>query len=218
MCLFLFRREDWAKQIQFQQSNTTASNTAMSLSTTTRLNGSASNTAHSSNTTTTTVPQPPFGALSELIDPNLRRKVAKDVNEAILRSQDRSLEARLYDLVRTRAWAEKLAREGRKIDLPDRMPLGLDGDDRDEESSRVANGQAAHNGHVGAVTNGTDSRPTGGDLLMAEAGRGNGDTSADADAAPSSGPGRQDSRSVQETGGSSSRAEGDAALAQFTNI
>ena len=214
MCLFLFKREDWAKQLQYQQSSMAAPGTATSSSTSTRLNGAASSNANS-NTPATPALQPPFGALSELIDPNLRQKVAKDVNEAILRSQDRSLEAKLYQLVRTRAWAEKLAREGKKIDLPEKMPLGLDGDDTEEDSNRVANGEASQNGHSGAVTNGTDSRLARGALLASEAGR---DTGAEADAASSSRPSRQDGRSGQESGGASSRAEGDAALAQFTNI
>ena len=83
--------------------------------------------------------QSDFGALAELVDPSLRRKVAKDVNEAILQSQDQRREANIRYLVRARAWAEQLARE-RKIEIPEHLPLGLDGE---ESTSRPSNG---HNG------------------------------------------------------------------------
>lgn len=81
-----------------------------------------------------------FGALAELVDPSLRRKVAKDVNEAILQSQDQRREANIRYLVRARAWAEQLARE-KKLDLPENMSLGLDGDERP-----TASGSNGHNG------------------------------------------------------------------------
>ena len=68
--------------------------------------------------------------LAELVDPQLRKVVANRVNEAILHSQGARREARIRKLVRLRAWSEKIAREGgrdgRKIDLPDRLDLGLD--------------------------------------------------------------------------------------------
>lgn len=96
-----------------------------------------------------------FGALAELVDPSLRRKVAKDVNEAILQSQGERREANIRYLVRARAWAEQLARE-KKIDLPDRLSLGLDGDDG--EAPRVGEG------------NGRDSNGHGADTDMAEDG------------------------------------------------
>lgn len=67
--------------------------------------------------------------LAELVDPQLRKVVANRVNEAILHSQGARREAQIRKLVRLRAWSEKMAREGangRKIDLPDRLELGLD--------------------------------------------------------------------------------------------
>jgi glucose-induced degradation protein 8 len=110
-----------------------------------------------------------FGALAELVDPSLRRKVAKDVNEAILQSQGEKREAHIRYLVRARAWAEQLARE-KKLDLPEKLSLGLDGD----EAEAAGNGERRQgrdsNGHAGA----------GGDTDMAEdgpeagAGRGTG--------------------------------------------
>ncbi|KIV93383.1 hypothetical protein, variant [Exophiala mesophila] len=94
----------------------------------------------SGSTTTASQVQSDFGALAELVDPSLRRKVAKDVNEAILQSQDQRREANIRYLVRARAWAEQLARE-KKLDLPETLVLGLDGDEPPS--------QASHNGHNG---------------------------------------------------------------------
>lgn len=89
-----------------------------------------------------------FGTLSELVDPSLRKRVAKDVNEALLESQGDRREANIRYLVRARAWAEQLARE-KKVDLPPRLNLGLDGD----ESSGDGNG---HNGDTEMAENGSD--------------------------------------------------------------
>ena len=63
--------------------------------------------------------------LATLLDPNLRKEVAKKVNEAILTSQGERTKSKLLELVRTRAWVEKKARDAKK-DLPDRIGLGLD--------------------------------------------------------------------------------------------
>ena len=83
--------------------------------------------------------------LAALLDPKLRKDVAKRVNEAILSSQGERTKSKLLELVRTRAWAEKKAREAKK-DLPDRIGLGLDpehsGLDRREDSVMQGNGEA----------------------------------------------------------------------------
>lgn len=63
--------------------------------------------------------------LAALLDPSLRKDVATRVNEALLQSQGDRTRAKLYDLVRTRAWSEQKAREAKK-DLPERIDLGLD--------------------------------------------------------------------------------------------
>lgn len=94
--------------------------------------------------------QSDFGALAELVDPSLRRKVAKDVNEAILQSQDQRREANIRYLVRARAWAEQLARE-KKIELPENLSLGLDGE---ESANRSRNG---HNGDTEMAENGSEA-------------------------------------------------------------
>jgi glucose-induced degradation protein 8 len=82
------------------------------------------------------------GPLSHLLEPGQRRKVAEEVNQAILLSQDSRQQARLFELVKTRYWAEKLARE-KKIDLPARLDMGLDGEKSAENGS---NGHANGNG------------------------------------------------------------------------
>lgn len=89
-----------------------------------------------------------FGTLSELVDPSLRKRVAKDVNEALLQVQGKRREANIRYLVRARAWAEQLARE-KKIDLPPRLNLGLDGD----EVPADGNG---HNGDTEMAENGNE--------------------------------------------------------------
>ena len=84
---------------------------------------------------------PPYAAL---LDPNLRKDVAKRVNEAILLSQGERTRAKLLELVKARAWAERKAREAKK-ELPDRIDLGLDPEhdrrDRREDSVMQGNGE-----------------------------------------------------------------------------
>ncbi|MCJ1249818.1 hypothetical protein MMC30_007044 [Trapelia coarctata] len=79
--------------------------------------------------------------LAALLDTNLRKDVAKRVNEAILLSQGERTKSKLLELVRTRAWAEQKARDAKK-DLPDRIDLGLDPEDghRDMEGDSVMQG------------------------------------------------------------------------------
>lgn len=131
-----------------------------------------------------------FGALAELVDPSLRRKVAKDVNEAILQSQGERREANIRYLVRARAWAEQLARE-KKMDLPERLSLGLDGDDAESSG--------------GQTNNGNPSGSAGGDTDMAE----------DGNAAEEPGLRRSARRSG---GGSGGGGSGDAVMARYTNV
>jgi len=70
--------------------------------------------------------EPPLAAL---LRPELRRSVADRVNKAILTSQNTRRDAAIRSLVRLRAWAEDTARQGKK-DLPTRLDLGLDGDEK----------------------------------------------------------------------------------------
>ncbi len=65
--------------------------------------------------------------LAELIDPQLRKSVANRVNEAILSSQGARREAQIRKLVRMRGWSEKIARESRKVEIPEGgLEFGLD--------------------------------------------------------------------------------------------
>jgi glucose-induced degradation protein 8 len=65
--------------------------------------------------------------LAELIDPQLRKSVANRVNEAILSSQGARRESQIRKLVRMRAWSEKIARESKKLEIPDGgLGFGLD--------------------------------------------------------------------------------------------
>ncbi|KAL8840713.1 MAG: hypothetical protein Q9170_001231 [Blastenia crenularia] len=61
-----------------------------------------------------------------LLEPKLRKDVAQSVNEALLKDQGERTKAKLYDLVRLRAWSEQKAREAKK-DLPEHLSIGLDG-------------------------------------------------------------------------------------------
>ena len=83
--------------------------------------------------------------LAALLDPNLRQTVANRVNEAILGNQGARREARIRNLVRLRAWAEKKAREANK-DIPPKLSLGLDADkeghDDDDDEAMNGNGEA----------------------------------------------------------------------------
>ena len=168
MSLLIFKPEQWAQQQQYPtSSSTTAAATT---------NGTSSSSAQ------------PFGVLADLVDPSLRQKVAKDVNEAILQSQGQQREARIRKLVRARAWAEKTARD-KKIDLPAKMDLGLD---RDEGVVR-SGAAGGPNGHANGVSG------SGGDTAMTENGPATGTT----------GNGESTARA---------RVEGDAALAQFTDL
>ena len=82
--------------------------------------------------------------LAALLDPSLRKDVAKRVNEAILSSQGERTKAKLFDLVRLRLWAEQKARDAKK-DLPEHIELGLDPDqhgrEKREDSVMHGNGE-----------------------------------------------------------------------------
>lgn len=73
-------------------------------------------------------------ALASLLDPSLRKDIATRVNEAILQSQGARQEARLRNLVKLRAFAEKKARSAKK-DIPDKLELGLISDTHGNSSS-----------------------------------------------------------------------------------
>lgn len=63
--------------------------------------------------------------LLALLDHQMRRDMAKRVNEAMLNSTGERTKAKLFDLVKLRAWSEEKARESKK-ELPDHLDIGLD--------------------------------------------------------------------------------------------
>ena len=74
--------------------------------------------------------------LKALLDHQMRRDMAKRVNEAILESTGERTKAKLFDLVKLRAWSEDKARAVKK-DLPDQLDIGLD-------AARSAHGRRMH--------------------------------------------------------------------------
>ncbi|KFZ00860.1 hypothetical protein V501_10400 [Pseudogymnoascus sp. VKM F-4519 (FW-2642)] len=65
--------------------------------------------------------------LAELLHPDLRKKVADRVNEAILASQGQRRSAAIRNLVKLRSWAEGASKDA-KITLPEQLDLALGGD------------------------------------------------------------------------------------------
>ncbi|KAF5000181.1 hypothetical protein FGRMN_1995 [Fusarium graminum] len=68
--------------------------------------------------------------LAVLLQPELRREVADNVNRAILERQSQRREAAIRQLVRMRVWAENTAR-GKHRNIPDRLDIGLNGEESD---------------------------------------------------------------------------------------
>lgn len=69
--------------------------------------------------------------LAELLHPDLRKKVADRVNEAILATQGQRRNAAIRNLVKLRAWAENSSRDAKVATLPEQLDLALDADFRD---------------------------------------------------------------------------------------
>ncbi|KAI9883578.1 MAG: hypothetical protein M1823_004652 [Watsoniomyces obsoletus] len=88
--------------------------------------------------------------LAGLLDPELRKSVAERVNTALLKNEGARREARLRKLFALRAWVEKRLREAKK-DLPDKLSLGLDLEE-EEEQDGTTNGahdvEMQDNGHL----------------------------------------------------------------------
>ena len=83
-------------------------------------------------------------SLAALLEPKLRKDVAARLNEAILKKQGERTRAKLYNLIKLRAWSEQKAREAKK-DLPERIDIGLDPQqnchDRNLDGSMQGNGE-----------------------------------------------------------------------------
>lgn len=72
--------------------------------------------------------------LRALLSSSLRKIVADEVNNTIVRRQTRRLEAAIQEMARVRSWAESSARSHQRP-VPDRIELGLS-----EDSSGTDNG------------------------------------------------------------------------------
>lgn len=79
--------------------------------------------------------------LKALLDLKLRENVAIEVNQAILESKGLRREAKIRQLVRSRAWAEAQARNA-KLDLPSYISVGLDLGDEMTGVEKARNGDA----------------------------------------------------------------------------
>ncbi|KAI1132286.1 ran binding protein in the microtubule-organising centre [Nemania abortiva] len=84
-------------------------------------------------------------SLAALLEPDLRRKVADQVNQAILEHQRQRKETAIRQLVQMRVWSEEVTRKENKKDLPGTIELGFDGDDVDRHD-------AIQNGHEPMIT------------------------------------------------------------------
>lgn len=90
-----------------------------------------------------------FGPLHQLISPELRMEVAKNLNAAILRSRGLPDCTLIHEILQTRAWAGKQA-SAKGIELPVSMNISI----KDASTSSSPNG----NGH----TEGADTQMTEG--------------------------------------------------------
>ncbi|CEJ94868.1 Putative Ran binding protein in the microtubule-organising centre [[Torrubiella] hemipterigena] len=86
--------------------------------------------------------------LAALLDPDLRREAANNVNRAILERQSTRREAAIRHLVRLRAWAENTAREQGTL-LPVTLDIGLRGTESTNSNRRTLHPE---NGHEPMVT------------------------------------------------------------------
>lgn len=97
-------------------------------------------------------------SLAALLDPDLRKKIANRVNEAILKSQGARREARLRNLVKLRSWSENKARQAKK-DLPDRLDIGLDRNSGGGHHSSTTSENNGDNGNDVVMQEQTDADP-----------------------------------------------------------
>lgn len=84
-------------------------------------------------------PDPSNPQDAELLKPDLRMEVADRVNQAILARQGTSVEAKIKEWIRARAWSENQARRTKK-EIPHNMRLGLDGETDGDSDDEPMNG------------------------------------------------------------------------------
>jgi hypothetical protein len=74
--------------------------------------------------------------LAALLDPDLRRDAAAEVNKVILERQALGREAAIRRLVKMRTWAEKKTRDTGVVPLPDHIDIGLKGTETEDGSGQ----------------------------------------------------------------------------------
>jgi len=72
-----------------------------------------------------------------LLQPDSRRRIAVEVNHALLKDQHTPQVPRIADVLKVRQWAELKARE-RKLDIPTVLKLGIEGGDLRDEDIEMA--------------------------------------------------------------------------------
>ena len=80
--------------------------------------------------------------LAALLDPSLRQDAAERVNKAIIASRSNRTIAGIRDLVKMRCWAENRSRD-LHIGIPDKLDIGLHGDDSEQSMDGNENGHDA---------------------------------------------------------------------------
>lgn len=69
-------------------------------------------------------------SLAALLQPELRRQVADMVNKAILERDTNRRDAAIRHLVQMRTWSEETVKSEQRVDIPDHIDLGLNGEDQ----------------------------------------------------------------------------------------
>ncbi|KAK6224156.1 hypothetical protein LQW54_000304 [Pestalotiopsis sp. IQ-011] len=69
-------------------------------------------------------------SLAALLQPELRRQVADMVNKAILERDTNRRDAAIRHLVQMRTWSEETVKNEQRVDIPDHIDLGLNGEDQ----------------------------------------------------------------------------------------
>ena len=96
--------------------------------------------------------------LAELLQPSLRQKIAKDVNEALLVAGGEKAFATLGDLISTRAWTQQKALKEKKEIILDNMDLGLDPPKQHDQMQNENGSSPLHGTDGDAMATGWDGQ------------------------------------------------------------
>lgn len=90
--------------------------------------------------------------LAELMQPSLRQKIAKEVNEALLVAGGEKAFATLSDLISTRAWTQQKALIEKKDVVPEHVDLGLEPSKQQKQSQQENGSSPLHGADGDAMT------------------------------------------------------------------